>query len=94
VQIADELRPNAMMVSLLSALSRIIPTWKIIPTVDIVDIAFKLPQVREQVYIYIYYIFTNHIINLNVNTLVHILFGHVSVNILKCVAHSHICLNI
>jgi acylglycerol lipase len=48
-KIADELRPNAMMVSLLSALSRIIPTWKIIPTVDIVDIAFKLPQVREQV---------------------------------------------
>jgi hypothetical protein len=90
VQIADELRPNAMMVSILSALSRIIPTWKIIPTVDIVDIAFKVPEVREQVY----YIFTNHIVNLNVNILVHILFGHVSVHILKCVAQSHICWNI
>ncbi|GAU12142.1 hypothetical protein TSUD_01080 [Trifolium subterraneum] len=48
-KIAKELRPNAMMVSILSALSKVIPTWKIIPTADIVDIAFKEPEVRQQV---------------------------------------------
>jgi acylglycerol lipase len=58
-KIEEKLRPNAMMVSILSALSKVIPTWKIIPTADIVDIAFKEPEVRQQVYI----IFTNHIAN-------------------------------
>lgn len=49
MQIADDIKPSGMVVSILSALSKVIPTWKIIPTQDIIDIAFKVPEVREQV---------------------------------------------
>lgn len=52
VQIADDIKPNAVVISILSALSRVIPSWKVIPTQDIIDVAFKVPEVREQVYIY------------------------------------------
>ncbi|XP_057735940.1 caffeoylshikimate esterase-like isoform X1 [Arachis stenosperma] len=48
-KIADDLRPNAMVVGVLSALSRVIPSWRLIPTQDIIDVAFKEPQVRQQV---------------------------------------------
>lgn len=48
-KIADDIKPSGMVVSILSALSKVIPTWKIIPTQDIVDIAFKVPEVREQI---------------------------------------------
>ncbi|XP_015942369.1 caffeoylshikimate esterase [Arachis duranensis] len=48
-KIADDLRPNAMVVGVLSALSRVIPSWRLIPTQDIIDVAFKEPQVRQQI---------------------------------------------
>ena len=38
-----------MVITLLSKLCRVIPTWKIIPTQDIVDIAFKVPEVRQKI---------------------------------------------
>ncbi|KAJ6772857.1 hypothetical protein OIU74_018968 [Salix koriyanagi] len=43
-KIADDMRPPEMVITLLSKLCRVIPTWKIIPTQDIVDIAFKVPR--------------------------------------------------
>ncbi|KAJ7975879.1 Caffeoylshikimate esterase [Quillaja saponaria] len=48
-KIANDMRPNAMVTNILSALSKLIPTWRIIPGQDIIDVAFKLPEVREQV---------------------------------------------
>ncbi|XP_044462178.1 caffeoylshikimate esterase-like [Mangifera indica] len=48
-KIADELKPHPVVISILNQLSRIIPTWKIVPTKDIVDVAFKMPEVRAQV---------------------------------------------
>ncbi|CAL0300476.1 unnamed protein product [Lupinus luteus] len=48
-KIADDMRPNTMMVSILSALCKVVPTWRIVPTLDVIDLAFKVPQVREQV---------------------------------------------
>lgn len=48
-KIADDMKPPAMVVSVLSILCKIIPTWKIIPTQDIIDIAIKDPKRREEV---------------------------------------------
>ncbi|XP_061994315.1 caffeoylshikimate esterase-like [Rosa rugosa] len=47
-RIADDMRPSPIVISLLKKLCRVIPTWKIIPTKDIIDVAFKVPEVRKQ----------------------------------------------
>ncbi|PRQ46731.1 putative 2-acylglycerol O-acyltransferase [Rosa chinensis] len=47
-KIADDMRPSPIVISLLKKLCRVIPTWKIIPTNDIIDVAFKVPEVRKQ----------------------------------------------
>ncbi|XP_011027095.1 PREDICTED: caffeoylshikimate esterase-like [Populus euphratica] len=48
-KIADDMKPPQLVITILRKLCSIIPTWKIIPTKDIVDIAFKVPEVRQQV---------------------------------------------
>lgn len=48
-KIADEMRPSPVVITILTALARIIPTWKLTPTPDVVDLAFRDPQVREEV---------------------------------------------
>ncbi|XP_023547317.1 caffeoylshikimate esterase-like [Cucurbita pepo subsp. pepo] len=48
-KIAEDMRPNALTISFLTKLCKIIPTWKIIPTQDIIDIAFKVPEIRKQI---------------------------------------------
>ncbi|XP_010253357.1 PREDICTED: caffeoylshikimate esterase-like [Nelumbo nucifera] len=48
-KIADEMKPHAVVINVLTQLCKIIPTWKIIPTKDIIDIAIKEPQRREEV---------------------------------------------
>ncbi|PIA38870.1 hypothetical protein AQUCO_02700222v1 [Aquilegia coerulea] len=48
-KIADDMKPPAVVVNLLTFLCKVIPTWKIIPTQDIIDIAIKEPQRREEV---------------------------------------------
>ncbi|XP_017220427.1 caffeoylshikimate esterase [Daucus carota subsp. sativus] len=48
-KIADDVKPNQFVISALTKLTRIIPTWKIIPTPDIVDLAFREPAVRKEV---------------------------------------------
>ncbi|OWM87540.1 hypothetical protein CDL15_Pgr022652 [Punica granatum] len=48
-KIADDMRPHPLVISVLTKLCNIIPTWKIIPTKDIIDLAFKQPEIREQI---------------------------------------------
>lgn len=48
-QFAEEMKPHPIVVNVLTQLSKIIPTWKLIPTQDIIDIAIKNPEWREQV---------------------------------------------
>lgn len=46
-KIADELKPHPVVVRILTQLCKVIPTWKIIPTKDIIDVAFKDPEYRN-----------------------------------------------
>lgn len=48
-KIAEEMRPHPMVISVLNKLCRIIPTWKIIPTQDVIESAFREPERREEV---------------------------------------------
>ncbi|KAK1286652.1 hypothetical protein QJS10_CPB20g00866 [Acorus calamus] len=47
-KIAEEMRPHPIVINILKKLCKIIPTWKIIPTKDIVDIAIKMPEKRQE----------------------------------------------
>ncbi|XP_008783602.2 caffeoylshikimate esterase-like isoform X2 [Phoenix dactylifera] len=48
-KIADEMKPHPFVISVLRKLCNIIPTWKIIPSQDIIDVAFKNPEKREEI---------------------------------------------
>ncbi|PKI35210.1 hypothetical protein CRG98_044376 [Punica granatum] len=49
-KIADQLRPSKLVVAFLSRLCNVIPSWRVVPTSqDIIELAFKVPEVREQV---------------------------------------------
>ncbi|KAK4758039.1 hypothetical protein SAY87_019340 [Trapa incisa] len=48
-KITDDMKPPGLVISVLIKLCNIIPAWKIIPTKDIIDLAFKRPEIREQV---------------------------------------------
>ncbi|KAL3825746.1 hypothetical protein ACJIZ3_021775 [Penstemon smallii] len=48
-KIADEMRPSPLVVKILSSLARVIPTWKLTPTPDIIDLAFRDPIIRKEV---------------------------------------------
>ncbi|KAG0468082.1 hypothetical protein HPP92_017410 [Vanilla planifolia] len=48
-KIADEMRPHPVVIKLLTKLSHVIPTWRIIPIQDIVDAAHKSPKKREEI---------------------------------------------
>ena len=50
------MRPPPLVISILTQLSKIIPTWKLIPTNDIIDLAFKVPEVRQAVYFFFPYL--------------------------------------
>jgi caffeoylshikimate esterase len=49
LQIAEELKPHPLVISILKKLTTIIPTWKLVPIEDIVDIGFKDPEKRQKV---------------------------------------------
>ena len=53
------MRPSPLVINILTKLSKVIPTWKIIPTNDIIDLAFKVPEVRAAVYFLSQQIFTD-----------------------------------
>ncbi|KAM0834149.1 hypothetical protein ACQ4PT_063815 [Festuca glaucescens] len=48
-KIVDEMKPAPIVISILCKLSNVIPTWKIIPTDDIIDKAIKNEEWREEV---------------------------------------------
>jgi alpha-beta hydrolase superfamily lysophospholipase len=48
-KIADDIKPNKVVVSVLKRLTSVIPTWKIIPSKDIINVAFKQPEIRQSV---------------------------------------------
>ncbi|KAL1201271.1 Caffeoylshikimate esterase [Cardamine amara subsp. amara] len=48
-KLAEDIKPHPMVITFLTKLTRFIPTWKIIPTNDIIDVAFKESHIRKQV---------------------------------------------
>ncbi|KAL5733342.1 hypothetical protein ACOSP7_032684 [Xanthoceras sorbifolium] len=48
-KIADDVKPPQAVVSVLNKLCKFIPTWKIIPGQDIIDVAFKEPHIRQEI---------------------------------------------
>jgi len=48
-KIADDIKPSEAVINILTKLCRFIPTWKIILTQDIIDVAFRDPEVRQQI---------------------------------------------
>ncbi|XP_043711179.1 caffeoylshikimate esterase-like [Telopea speciosissima] len=48
-KIADDMKPHPLVLSGLAKLSKIIPKWKIIPTKDIIDLAIKEQERRDEV---------------------------------------------
>nr|XP_043617165.1 caffeoylshikimate esterase-like [Erigeron canadensis] len=48
-KIADDIKPPQIVINVLTKLTKFIPTWKIVPGQDIVDIAFRDPEVRKEV---------------------------------------------
>ena len=43
------MKPHPIVISILSKLSNVIPTWRIIPNEDIIDRAIKSEEWREEV---------------------------------------------
>lgn len=48
-QIADEMKPPRFIIPILIGLANIIPTWKIVPINDVIDLAHKNPEKRQEV---------------------------------------------
>lgn len=48
-KLADDVKPHPLVISILNKLSYVIPTWKIVPTQDIISLAFKDPQKRQEI---------------------------------------------
>jgi len=48
-KIAEKLKPPPIVTSILTKLSGVIPTWKIVPTKNVIDTAFKDPIKREEI---------------------------------------------
>lgn len=58
IQIADEMKPYPVLIDVMDKLVRLIPTWKIVPGPDIIDVAFRAPEIRNEVTL-IYFRFIN-----------------------------------
>lgn len=43
------MKPHPVIISLLTKVEDVIPKWKIVPTKDVIDSAFKDPVKREEV---------------------------------------------
>ncbi|XP_015577213.1 caffeoylshikimate esterase isoform X2 [Ricinus communis] len=48
-KISEKLKPHPVVVNILTSLEEIIPKWKIVPTKDVIDSAFRDPVKREEV---------------------------------------------
>jgi len=49
LQIAEKVKPPPLVVAILIKLANIVPTWKIVPTKDIIANAIKDPVKRKEV---------------------------------------------
>lgn len=49
VRISEKLKPPTVVISMLTQLCNVIPTWKIVPSKDVIDNAFKDPIKREEI---------------------------------------------
>ncbi|GJN28537.1 hypothetical protein PR202_gb16676 [Eleusine coracana subsp. coracana] len=47
--IVEDMKPHPLVISILSKLSNVIPTWRIIPSEDIIDKAIKSEEWREEI---------------------------------------------
>ncbi|XP_073064866.1 caffeoylshikimate esterase-like [Primulina eburnea] len=48
-KISEKVKPHPVVVSLLTQIEDVIPKWKIVPTKDVIDSAFKDPIKREEI---------------------------------------------
>ncbi|CAN6330122.1 unnamed protein product [Urochloa humidicola] len=48
-KIADDMRPHPVVVNILRAMTSIIPTWKIVPTNDVIDAAYRTQEKRDEI---------------------------------------------
>ncbi|XP_074307536.1 caffeoylshikimate esterase-like [Silene latifolia] len=48
-KIADNVKPSPLVVNILSKLANVIPKWKIVPSEDIIDAAFRDPAKKKEV---------------------------------------------
>ncbi|KAK9111746.1 hypothetical protein Scep_019265 [Stephania cephalantha] len=44
--VGDDMKPHKVAVNVLNILCKVIPTWKIVPTQDVIDAAIKEPERR------------------------------------------------
>ncbi|XP_019188270.1 PREDICTED: caffeoylshikimate esterase-like [Ipomoea nil] len=47
--ISEKVKPHPLIISLLTKVEDVIPKWKIVPTKDVIDLAFKDPVKREEI---------------------------------------------
>lgn len=52
------MKPYPVLIDVMDKLVRLIPTWKIVPGLDIIDVAFRAPEIRNEVTL-IYFRFIN-----------------------------------
>lgn len=48
-KISEKVKPHPVVVNILTKIEEIIPKWKIVPTKDVIDSAFKDPVKREEI---------------------------------------------
>nr|GMD23566.1 caffeoylshikimate esterase-like [Ipomoea batatas] len=48
-KISEKVKPHPLIISLLTKVEDVIPKWKIVPTKDVIDLAFKDPVKREEI---------------------------------------------
>ncbi|KAJ4719797.1 Caffeoylshikimate esterase-like [Melia azedarach] len=48
-KIAENVRPHPLVINVLTKLCKFIPTWKIVPGQDIIDVAFKETEKRKEI---------------------------------------------
>ncbi|KAL8513436.1 hypothetical protein ACS0TY_012773 [Phlomoides rotata] len=48
-KISEKVKPHPVIISLLTRVEDVIPKWKIVPTKDVIDSAFKDPHKREEI---------------------------------------------
>ncbi|KAF8401456.1 hypothetical protein HHK36_012395 [Tetracentron sinense] len=48
-KISEKVKPHPVVIQILTSVEEIIPKWKIVPTKDVIDAAFKDPAKREEI---------------------------------------------